>query len=64
MSQANPKRARPTGKLAQHREQKRLAAEERQAKSAAISPKERLRVLDSRPGESKRERARLTKKAG
>lgn len=59
MSQANPKRARPTGALAAHRQRLREEAEERQAHAAAMSPEERLRVLDGRPGEAERERARL-----
>lgn len=60
MSQTNPKKSRPTGKLAAHRERLRAESDERAAERAKRSTKEQLALIDSRPGESRRERERLT----
>jgi hypothetical protein len=40
-------------------EQKRTAAEERKAECAKLTPEDRLARLESAPGESKKERAKL-----
>lgn len=59
MSQANPKTARPTGKLREHRAELRTQAEARQAAHDALTPQERMSKLRTRPGDSLRERERL-----
>jgi hypothetical protein len=45
------------------RESAKLAAEQRNAERAKLTPAQQLKVLDGRQGESKRERARLLAKA-
>lgn len=61
MSQANPKKSRPTGKLAAHRARLREEAEARQAATAELSIEERIRICQSRPGNSARELSCLRK---
>lgn len=48
--------------MPQTMEQKRTAAEERKAESAKLTPEDRLARLESAPGESKKERAKLLRK--
>jgi hypothetical protein len=43
------------------REDAKLAAEQRNAERAKLTAEQQLKVLDGRPGKSKRERARLRK---
>ena len=43
------------------REDAKLAAEQRNAERAKLSPGQQLKVLDGRQGESKKERSRLLK---
>ena len=59
MSQANPKKSRPTGKLREHRAELTRRAEERQAAYDALTPQEKMTKLRARPGNSLRERERL-----
>jgi hypothetical protein len=61
MSQANPKKSRPTGALAAHRARLREEAEARNEAHAALSIEERLRKAHERPGNSAREISRLRK---
>jgi hypothetical protein len=53
------KRGGNTGKLNRHREQKALEAQQRQKARDKRTPEEQLVVLQSRPGNSTKERARL-----
>lgn len=48
-----------SGRQAIHLERKRTSAQERQAEYAALTTEEKLARIATRPGESKRERARL-----
>lgn len=57
------KTARPTGKLRRHREKLRDDAEARQVKRDLRTTEEQLKLIDSRPGTSRRERTRLEKEA-
>lgn len=51
-----PKR---TGIAARRRDKKRTEAEARQERYAALSTEQKLALIETRPGESARERARL-----
>lgn len=53
------KSSRPTGALRRYREQLRDEAEARQVKRDLRSTEQQLKVLNSRPGTSQRERTRL-----
>lgn len=53
------KTSRPTGALRQHRQKLRDEAEARQIAHDLRSPEEQLKLIDARPGFSRRERARL-----
>lgn len=64
LSLTNPKgaggEARNKGIAAARRERKREGAQARQHVTALMHPQARLALLDNRPGNSTRERARLT----
>jgi hypothetical protein len=53
------KSARPTGALKRYRAEKRENADARQVVRDLRSTHDQLKVLDSRPGASRRERTRL-----
>ena len=53
------KTARPTGALRRYRENKRVEAEARQVARDLRSTEEQLKLIESRPGQSRKERARL-----
>ena len=61
MSQANPKKAKPTGKLRERRAERAARAQARQHVRDMIHPQAQLAAIEGRPGNSSRERARLMK---
>jgi hypothetical protein len=58
VSSSQPKKPKPH-KLDLRLEQRRAEAVERKAERAKLSPEDQLARLEARPGESKRERAKL-----
>lgn len=59
MGQNGKKSSKPTGALRKYRQQKRDAAEARQVARDLRSTEEQLKLIDSRPGSSRRESAKL-----
>lgn len=57
------KTSRPTGALKQYRAEKRESAEARQVARDLRSTAQQLKLIDSRPGSSRRERTRLERNA-
>lgn len=58
---AIPHPQRKSGGKLRHKEQKRQEAKERQARYNALTTTEKLALIDARPGNSSREREKLTK---